>query len=461
MIKTGEAGDGRVVRNLSGRLFGDESGMAMGLAVITMVIIGVMGAGLLAFVVSDLNAVVEVNQGQRAFEMADAGVGAAKRQLASDPASGSYNDAAPTGDDVQWAKSKGGVTLNNLDASSATIDRVNVTVQNVGSTSFKVISTGEYGPAKRTIEAIFGRSGGAGSGGTNYIRTPGRINLSGGLNLTGTTVYAAQGASTSGNITLNSSDLFFGDSWSMSGDVSTTGTSPFGNWQNSFNPTPRPSTAPGVASTNLLIGGDLTTRKGTQFFDSATTPQFSSTGAAGRITFPFDTTVEPDLVALRAKANAQEAANPSQPHFITATSDYTLSSWPAGSTQDTVVFVDFTGSGGNNFVWRVPGSCTDTDAKGTLVLNGANWSDSGASLYKRLYGGVVVKRRAGDGTQNGVISRSGGTCIGGSIFADGDISVSGGISSVTEPTPNLPSIIPGSGEPKPLSWRECYTANCN
>ena len=57
-----------------GRPLGDESGVALGLAVIMIVVVGVMGAGLLTFVRSDLEAVVEVNEGQRALSLADAGV---------------------------------------------------------------------------------------------------------------------------------------------------------------------------------------------------------------------------------------------------------------------------------------------------------------------------------------------------------------------------------------------------
>ncbi len=62
----------------------DESGVALGLAVIMVVLIGVMGAGLLTLVQSDLEAVVEVNQGQRALSLADAGVQAARSHLLSD-----------------------------------------------------------------------------------------------------------------------------------------------------------------------------------------------------------------------------------------------------------------------------------------------------------------------------------------------------------------------------------------
>ena len=57
------------------RFVEDESGMTLALAMIMIVLIGVMGAGLLTFVNRDLNTVVEENRGQRAFEMADAGIG--------------------------------------------------------------------------------------------------------------------------------------------------------------------------------------------------------------------------------------------------------------------------------------------------------------------------------------------------------------------------------------------------
>ena len=65
------------------RVVEDESGMVMGLAVIMVALIGVMGAGLLTLVVTDLHATIEANRGQRAFEMADAGVEVAKARLAA------------------------------------------------------------------------------------------------------------------------------------------------------------------------------------------------------------------------------------------------------------------------------------------------------------------------------------------------------------------------------------------
>ncbi len=77
------------------RLIREQVGMTMGLAVIMIVLIGVMGAGLLTLVRSDLHAVIEVNRGQRAIEMADAGVQAARRELLETSFPESYDGRDP------------------------------------------------------------------------------------------------------------------------------------------------------------------------------------------------------------------------------------------------------------------------------------------------------------------------------------------------------------------------------
>ena len=84
------------------RLIKDESGMTMGLVIIMVVLIGVMGAGLLTFVSTDLNTVIEVNRGQKALEFADAGVQAARRQLLSDLDADKHYDGYDT-DDLPWS----------------------------------------------------------------------------------------------------------------------------------------------------------------------------------------------------------------------------------------------------------------------------------------------------------------------------------------------------------------------
>ncbi len=74
------------------RLIRDEAGVTMALTVVMIVLIGVMGAGLLTFVRSDLEAVVEANQGQKAIEVADAGIQAARHQLLLNAFPHQYNN---------------------------------------------------------------------------------------------------------------------------------------------------------------------------------------------------------------------------------------------------------------------------------------------------------------------------------------------------------------------------------
>src|SRR3712207_5992056 len=66
-------------------LLSEERGMALGLAIIVVVIVGVMGAGLMTIVATDLEAIVAVNRGEQAFELAEAGIEVAKAHLANDP----------------------------------------------------------------------------------------------------------------------------------------------------------------------------------------------------------------------------------------------------------------------------------------------------------------------------------------------------------------------------------------
>ena len=145
----------------------DESGMTLPLVMIMIVLIGVMGAGLLTFVSSDLNTVVEENRGQRAFEVADAGIGAAKRQLSSDCIGSTTCSAHYDGgdDDLQWSAAKGGLTLEDLDGVGGTADNVNVKITAIDANSFRAISTGTFGVDTRKIEAMFEGGAGGGDGG--------------------------------------------------------------------------------------------------------------------------------------------------------------------------------------------------------------------------------------------------------------------------------------------------------
>lgn len=79
----------------------DESGVALGLAVIVVVLIGVLAAGLLAVVRGDLEGTIQTNRGQRALHLADAGAQAAVAQLRAD-ANPDHYDADGT-DNSGWA----------------------------------------------------------------------------------------------------------------------------------------------------------------------------------------------------------------------------------------------------------------------------------------------------------------------------------------------------------------------
>ena len=190
------------------RFVNDEYGVALPLAMILIILIGVMGAGLLTFTSRDLNTAIEENRGQRAFEMADAGIESARRQLTSDCIGNNtcmihYNDDAAGGDDLQWSIAKGGLTLNNLDGIATTADSVNVTIDYIESqvttNDYKVISTGTYGNSKRKIEAIFKPIAGGGGGG-NVVNpayyTPSDIRLwstgqpNGGVSVKGMSLFS-------------------------------------------------------------------------------------------------------------------------------------------------------------------------------------------------------------------------------------------------------------------------------
>lgn len=97
--------------------------MALALAVIVVVLVGVLAAGFLAVVRSDLLSTISANHGQRALDLADAGAQAAAARLRSDPNPEHY-DANPSGN-TEWAyvtpdASRPGKTLV-LDAGAATI----------------------------------------------------------------------------------------------------------------------------------------------------------------------------------------------------------------------------------------------------------------------------------------------------------------------------------------------------
>lgn len=116
-------------------LLREERGMALGLAIIVVVLIGVLAAGLLTLVATDLQAVVEANRGEQAFELAEAGIEVARAHVAEDP------------DSSDWSS-------RELHIDGMGENTVSVTVEHDEGT-FEAVSTGQYGRTKRKIEATF------------------------------------------------------------------------------------------------------------------------------------------------------------------------------------------------------------------------------------------------------------------------------------------------------------------
>ena len=120
----------------------EERGIALGLAVIIVALVGVLAAGLLASVAADLQGLMEVNRGRQAFELAEAGIEVAKARLADDPGT--------TG----W--SSGPLSMEGVGENT-----VVVAVEHDEERSLSVAtSTGEYGGTRRKVEAVFSVEGG-------------------------------------------------------------------------------------------------------------------------------------------------------------------------------------------------------------------------------------------------------------------------------------------------------------
>ena len=118
-------------------LLHEERGMALGLAVIVVVIVGVMGAGLLTFVATDQEAIVAVNRGEQAFQLAEAGIEVAKAHLA--------NDSNP----ADW--SSGELHMAGMVEGSVTV----AVEYDAESGTFEAVSTAKYRETSRKIEATF------------------------------------------------------------------------------------------------------------------------------------------------------------------------------------------------------------------------------------------------------------------------------------------------------------------
>lgn len=447
----------------------DESGMAMGLAIITMVLIGVMGAGLLTFVVTDLNSVVEVNQGQRAFEVADAGIQAAERQLASKPEQGSYDGGSG---DVQWSFDKSntscpelggrGMCLENLDATSGTDDSVNVTIESLSAESFEVVSTGGYGEAKRRIEAIYKRSGTGPSKFALGMYATGEVDIGGKPRIRDMSIFSG------GNVD--------GTVITKAGKVPTfDGVDKFyGNWLRSPNTVARATDKAGIGAEVGITYDETagrTARLGKTDYSRYSYPNFKSPPLTGNITYPFDPDLtdqltSDDLAKLKAQAVAQG-------RYIETSSDFELSEQPAAkkypkpSTKDTVYYVKFTGGASNEFYYDDDSSAagikgcgqltapfTNNCPQGTIVVENGDFVVSEDELGFK--GTIVVRKTSGAGNSLKFESGDKFTLKGVANVQGNMILGSESVYVAPDPSELNPIFSGGLGKVELQSWRELY-----
>lgn len=456
------------------KLIRDESGIALGLAVIMIVLIGVMGAGLLVFVRNDLEAVIEVNNGQKALDIADSGIQVARQQIQGDKTPAHYDveeaslcntdendpdDSTDNSNDTQrspstenWSPGAGGQTRNFADG------KFTVTIQWLSRDSsapagciapettatpepsvdyFKVVSTGEFGNAKRRLEAIYDTYD------LNVPRgyfTPNTIDVRGSAEVSGVSLFSL-------------SDITVGNGAVISGEDNA-----YGNWKNSVNPTPRPTTLAGLGAAGTITRGKVSDRD----YDKDTCPklvknlsEFSTCSSPDKITFPFNPGRQPDINLLREEAIQQERDDPStRLHYYTPSNGtFSIDDWPANSTENTVVFVDYSGASSNLVKWNVPGDCTDNlPKKGTLVVRNGNFT---TQPRKARFQGVVIVRggEALDETAEGTSDDTSKTCLEGFVNASGAIKIAGNATSLS--TDEFGDR-PGFYGVRQWSWRELY-----
>lgn len=468
------------------KLLGDESGVAMGLAVIVIVLIGVMGAGLLVFVGNDLEAVVEVNQGQRAIDIADAGVHVARQQILGDkiPAHYDVDDLASpsylaascnidSGDSTEaiqrspatenWAPEAGGQTRSfaggeltvtirwmpqNPTADSRCVAPETSAAPAPGVDFFQIISTGRYGNAKRKVEALYR---------TYPLNAPRAYYTPGDVTISGTACIDSVSIFTLSNVTFNGSGGCSSGSHMQGTDLA------YGDWNNppsdQFNITPRPTSDAGVGAVGTITNSP---RLGTRDFDATTTPtRFvqtpSNPQSTGEITFPFDLASQPDADRLCDEAKAQ-----GNYEEYTTTGNKNLASWPANSSYSTVVCRVFKNTSSNNkLTWNVNGTedltgdyagCKGPIQEGTLVIRGGNFSTKSNTA---LFRGIVVVRGAEgtEGTDLGNSTDTGNTCLDGFVNATSAIKIAGTVRPTSSVEANNR---PGFYGVRLWSWRELY-----
>lgn len=449
----------------------------MGLAIILIVVVGVMGAGLLVFVRNDLQAVVQVNQGQQAFEAADAGVQAARRELLSNACPQSYdNEEAGTASDddpcadseeSEWSYADGfenaqeGKKLRFESSDDTTVKIRHLPFHeddescDEGSPSgleaqqhtncapeekqedderhfFRVESEGKSssGEARRKIEAVLYTYD---LGVPKAYYSPSDITIAGNTCISNVSVFSLGKINSTGNSGCDNGGKIEGKDRA------------YDDWQNDYNATARSSDDAGFAAVqgveDKLSGRD---------YDNSTDPRFvvepSDPQNSDEITFPFDHESqegeqdEERLSYYREEALKQQEETKDSSHFQTGVGN--ISDWPENSTDSTVVYVDAAGASAGKVGWNISGGCSDEPVKGTLVVDGATLEVKGNDAFS----GVTIVR-------DGKFDNGGSSCWDGFVSADEGMKLAG------TPDPFVSRDVvdrPGFYGVETWSWRELY-----
>lgn len=407
------------------KLATDESGVALGLAVMVVVVVGVMGAGLLVFARNDLESVIRVNQGQRAFYAADAGVQAAKRQLLSDASPASYDDDgsgdacdSPLDEDEPVSSEWSNGAARDFEDGDFVVE-IRWLNDGCGAPSgvpkaeyFEITSTGTSGEATRKVEAVYAPSD-VGAPLANYAA--GDVAIGGTSAINGVSVFGSQ-------------DVELQDSESLQGDDAT-----YPGWSSTDSPA-------GVGAVGDISGDRAAV--GTRDFDGGSDPRFVEEVAEGgsEPTFPFD----PDYFRRASVLDFLKEEATAQGNLQTSGGSL---SWPEDSTSNTVVYVEFDGSAGT--LKLSSDVCSETSGcRGTLVVENGSYTMEDGSVFS---GAVVV---AGGENPNSLSATvESGASLEGFASSSGPLSINGEISALPVEEARLR---PGFYGVEVWSWRELY-----
>ena len=442
------------------RLVREENGMTMGLTVVMIALIGVMGAGLLVFVQRDLGSVVEVNQGQRAFETADAGVAAAKRQLLVNACPEAYDGVSAVGDQCAESGWAGGENL--------TFDgkRITVKIRHLQrATNDTQVRNENYAPEKTTADdprEFFAVDAVGRSSNDVAARRVKAIMVSKDRGIP-KTYFAGRNIDVNGNVTITGTSIFAeGDIIGMDDDtLEGSEDLVYGNWYKPpWNTETRNSSAPGAGAEGRVCYGNANScprnsaRYNTLDFDGDSGIEFRAKTwddgdqPNGVISYPFNKDkVDENLVDFLRNVAKEQGS-----YYDPAGSDFTIGSnggdaqYPNNSDDTTVFFVEFTGNSKGDVKYK-----EDFVPKGTTVVINADVTTNNSSPG---YQGIFLIR---DPQNNDLLYKNAGNFnLEGYVNIEGDMKIRGTVDPFgSEEVANRP----GFHDVDIWSWREVYRLN--